>query len=465
VWATEAERRAFIESDGSVDDVLTLSVTNTGATQQDLDGLYLPFYATDANEDRVIAVSDGLAGTPGWQADVLEGRFTVVVHLRGALGWEQTRMVGVHLCRRGRAALWPERIHFADPFLLRESFTRAEGTVVFPNSEHRRLVAQDATVRTSRTATWVLDVPTVGPQQMVAYCEAGQVSVAVRRLDDGLALAHRAAALTSTGEGAPIQAAQRTLLEALTATEASGWELDQARVAVGALAACETLSAVPRYERLRRAIKACLDARELVRRARPVMVSSSQVEPVLLYLLQQIDLQREEADLRTPRPDDLEVSLRYLLDFAAWWRRDGVRDWRSGMRETDFQRQLRHYLGIRVDDPDTLMRELPIERGRVDFLLIDTPVELKAVLLTGGRTEPYLQQVAAYVAARGSSVGVLMVLDTTDRSAERTHLPPLGDQVSVKLVPAVASAGKPTEPTLLVVLILDALPPHPSDLR
>lgn len=280
MWEIRAERLAFIEPDGSLHDVLIQRLTNTGSIATVLDGQCLPFFATDSESDHVIAVSDGLAGNPRWEAAVLHGEFTVVTHLRGSLGPGEALQVGVHLHRDGRVAAWPDRIHFFDPCLFRDVSpdepVEALATLVFPATEYRRVVPEGAVMRTSRAVAWRWRVCEPGLRQMSAYCESGSVSQRVRRLDDGLALAYRVAALCATGEAdeAPTREAHDTLLEMLSIDGFAGWEVERARASLKAFVMLDGRPPVEQFASLRTLIEECTRARDVIASADASPVSS-----------------------------------------------------------------------------------------------------------------------------------------------------------------------------------------------
>jgi len=192
------------------------------------------------------------------------------------------------------------------------------------------------------------------------------------------------------------------------------------------------------------------------------MPQSDRLVDILRFTIQNVRNEIIKHGIRNPPPRSLHTVVGHLLRFADSCRRGSPFD--KKVREKDFHRHLQIFLQGAANGP--VESEVDMGRGRIDLLLDDTPIELKAQKLGKDPklgVSQYLQQAANYASDRSVATGVLVVLDITDRTHEKQHSAPLSTSVDVCAVQSRRSIGG-TSYTTLVVLVIEAFPPNPSSL-
>ncbi len=200
----------------------------------------------------------------------------------------------------------------------------------------------------------------------------------------------------------------------------------------------------------------CLQLRPKNNAAKEVVIAQDSLARSIMEL-------KNKHVISMPMPDRFHESLQILLMFCQSLRKSPF-DWAKDYSEKAFQSRLHQFL---CDTQNSVEREVATGPGRVDFLLINTPVELKAIPLKddpGKIAGQHSQQAADYASIRGYGIGILLVLDTQNRSAENAHRPHLSEECIVKPILSMVGVGG-TSTTLVVTITVGAFPPISSALK
>ncbi len=136
------------------------------------------------------------------------------------------------------------------------------------------------------------------------------------------------------------------------------------------------------------------------------------------------------SDFKTsPYPEEREI-ITCLINYAGYQLKDPSFT-NAEIDEKEFQRDLTRYLCIKIGRND-VFREIKSGRGFLDVLALGIPVELK-VFRGYEKLEHFagtsLPQVTQYTISQERSVGILCILDTSDRT---TATPNLIDDVMIR---------------------------------
>lgn len=424
-----------LHRDGEIDEYCSFTITNRSNTAFGLDH-WLQFIATDSPTNVVVGASDGLGGRPAYEADWLGGRFVVAARALGSLAPNESRTLGAHIRRSDRAWANDHKVSLDDPTFLEDlqalhaSTISAEVVLVFPRSETWRSVeAPRARTVTSRTAVWRLPVAREALFQIRAVWQRGAfVPRPVRDYDDRIANEYLGIAKSSATFD-PSAADASPAAVAIKSHAKLAEELEAGRVQV--------VTGGPRC--------------------------SNTATEALDRIMDEVSTLLAEDGRKEVLDAAFADTLMELLSFAEKQRQSGSQGWPSNVLEKQFQERLYDFLAARGA---TVLPEAVVGDGRIDFMLSETPIELKARPLGAQRVEQAMQnaqQAAEYAARKGRSVGILMVLDTSRRATD-IHGPRFDEDVVVRSIPAKDSLSGRSH-TVVVIFLLTAFPTKPSKLR
>lgn len=458
--SARVERRASIRVNGDVQDVLSLELRNETGEEHPLSG-WLSFLYTDTQTDLEL-VRDGGQEPSRWDAGpYLMGQFLVAVELSGYIPAGDRRLFAVRVLRRALAEVSDTEVFFSDPFLdLSLEFLGVRSidycaTVIFPADLVRREVVAAGAERTSRTATWNFGPSGGTPRQMRAKARRALLLSAPQRLDDAIAEVQRLLAVHALGETMGLDNLRQCLREVLPPPG----ELERELLPD---ADFEALGFKGREAYLRSLLEKVLAARARVIRENPFPAVALSVDATAEWLARRIEQSVSESQPASPLPPDLWTTLVTLLHYQSSQRKAPF-GWPKKVNEKQFQEQLHQFLEARGGPVE---REVQVAKGRIDFLLGATPVELKVRDLGGepvSGIEANLQQAAEYASSRGSGLAALLILDKHQHVAGGKHLAHHQQQLLVKPVPSASGVGGVSS-TLVVVFVVVAFPPTPSRL-
>lgn len=369
-------------------------------------------------------------------------------------------MVGLHVRRHEVAEASHQEVRIADPLRVLPSPVfggspiTASITCVFPRDQAlREVAAHQATWITTRMARWDGIAVGTGLKRHAARITDAFAPPATIAVDDAIAEVFRILCADSAAEFHDPADAIRALADVPAKYQAD------LRDITAHLSLYFSLPPVERYIRLRQLLPVLERIqRQLVVAPTPVSRDAKKVRAALLHDVRHAT---EKHHVQTPLPGSLARVVGELLRFNEECRLG--EPFKKSSKEAAFHNRLatftRGSIGITRSEEKT-------GRGKLDLMLDDTPVELKARCL-GRHPEKaitrHIPQAAAYASRRGVSVGVLAVLDKTDRRSAVGHDPPMSHQARVFVVPSRRSIAGPGH-TIVVAIAIEAFPPNPSSL-
>lgn len=462
------ERHSFIQTNGDVEDVLSIDLRNSGTVTHPINCL-LKFTYTDVKTEFICVRDKGGIWEPLHKRSVPIFEELLVApdeELPGSAKGVPAggrRILAVKVRRVGLADTDGSTLTFDDPLYaltfpeLRPRHIAYSATVIFPENKFpRKLRAQGAARATSRTATWNWrDALGMGKYlQMRVRQEHGVLPSAPRQIDDAIAAIHRCLADCILGEALELGPLQACLTDLLSSGLSSDVSFLEANVFT-------TLDQTEQEARLREVLRRLHELRaDVITADSPLDCTNPTVDALAEWISRKIERQMEQASIRTPIPPEASTALHALLLYLIYQRRDPTK-WGKLLKEKDFQERFQEFLGYRGINYE---REVRAAGGRVDFLIGSTPVELKVCKLEGNpaaKLGDYREQTAEYAAALNSGLGFLLVLDTYKYGPNSPHLPPPQDLVNVEPVPS--AWGKEGQSyTVVTSVIVPAYPPQPS---
>lgn len=460
-----------------VDDYFIVTISNEGKVDINLEH-FLKFGLTDSNNNQPICAADDLCDInvdpPGlyFEKSSNPGQDMVWVQARGLLRPNTARTIGIKLIRRGLIDDIDGQLQYGDPLFLGtfEDLNLAEisvkYTVVFPINADAEIQcfqvrAPHSQFATGRTATWELSPHQDEWQRIRAVLISGGLPIAAA-LDRCICGLLACKAESAANPRADIRRRIAEIAQTLKDEEAH-WEGTSFDGINKMLSDVVIANRSDRNELIRLALdelygiyKNCAKSRLRPSTTKDIIKAQELLERGIIDL-------RTQHSSKLPIPDRFHESLQILLMFVQSLRKVPY-DWSKDCSERAFQDRLHQFLS---DTQSPVEREVVTGPGRVDFLLINTPVELKAIPLTGEPNKTaaqHGQQAADYASLRGSGIGILLILDTQKRSPIKAHRPHLPDETNVGVFTSVPSLGG-TSNTIVVTLSIMAFPPAASSLK
>lgn len=453
------ERYSFVQQNGDIEEYVAYVLQNNGDSPFPLSGKYLKHDFTDS-VDTVLSVSDGLEAYGGCLYGSVDGIFRVGLELRGDIAPHGTRIIGAHVRRRKLADAQPDEAHLEDPLRIRSLSAFPGATLdalvvyVFPADDLRRkVVATGAKYTTTRLARWDYTPQPDVLERWRAKSQDATLPPATYGIDDAIAEIYRVVAADAAGTAHDTSEAIRFLDEIPEDFRKAAADARQF------LSEYWTHIFEQRQLRARQIALTIHSLRDRIAVA-PIPQDAKHLD-VLRFTTQAVLNKVSEHSIPSPPPRSLTTVVSHLLRFADSCRRGDPFD--KSVREQDFHRRLRTFLQGANGPVES---EVQMGRGRIDILLDDTPIELKAQKLGKNPAQGvsrHIQQAANYAADRRVSAGVLVILDLTDRTSETQHGAPLPRNIDVLAVPSRPAIGGKAY-TALVVLVIEAFPPNPSSL-
>lgn len=446
-------RTAKVIATGDVDDIITLTWTNPGSAALILPGA-LTFTYRDCPTTLVSARDREGTWEPRWH-DRLDEDEKLVIEPDGAIE-PGTRVMAVRTTRKRLAAVRDDAVSFRDPFYRMPlnaviSPPRYNATVLFPSLRQRTVIAPSAADTTSCTAVFEFGAAANHKLEYLpieADWKLTPLAASPTAIDDAIAHLRWAIALNALGELYDLDKVCSLCADlSLTLPHSE---------------ALATLSYWDRMRMLDTALKALETRRRQWLEAPPVparwaITAASHAEAIGREV---IGLLGTGAAI----PSNATDALIDLLEYQRL-QRDAPTKWRKPIKEAQFQERVSEFL---VGHGSMALREVPIAGGRADFLLGQTPIELKVDDLDP--TEPfakarrYLPQAAEYASARGLRLAILLVLDRHTFEGPHGYLPRPNEQVHVELVPSIPGIGGRSH-VAVITIVVTAFPPQPSQMR
>lgn len=459
-----------------VDDFIIFRLTNASTGEISLHD-HLIHRLTDANLNHPVQWADDISNNSSFpqlrkKIESDDGIDEFLIETRGTLKPGQTRTIGVRTIRKGLVAENGIGILYSDPIRLERSNSKiyrnlsVRYTVVYPPKDEiktYKITANGASIITARSATWDIS-PILGTQNRVLselteddLPIAGELDICICKL-----LSIKASAIVDLNYDCTPSVSD--IIRTLNAEEAlwEGVDFSGPKDAVTKILSVGTLD---RYAQIELALHAfyqlyreCVQGKPNPKRNAPkeILVTKRQIAGKAFEL-------RTKNLVTVPFPYRFAESLHYILQFAYSIRKTGYA-WPKKPLEKDFQAALHQYL---VNNGAPTERELSVGPGRVDILLIETPVEMKTVSLGNApnlAASKYQEQAAEYPSRLGYCIGILLILDTEDRSSEKLHTPHLPEETEVSVVESRPGVGGHSK-TLIVTIRVAAFPPKPSALK
>lgn len=457
------ERLAFVQPDGSVDSVQILELRNRGDVAASLSAtLDFEFKDSTTSYVRCWAQMDGKGWIPCYD-ELLPEEERFSLNIDGDLQSGSRRVVALKVRREDLAEVGDQKLNFNDPFYklplthLNATKVLYRATIIFPENAVRRRIEQRGAIRfTSRTASWDWgDAQGLGKHlQMRAENTLAVLPSAPRRLDDSIAEAYHAlASIALADEKLRLSSLRENLKGPLQTHVSAPNELfDDAAFA--------SLGAERQMDLMRELIDRLHAVRTRVMEGELFITVDETVLAHVERIAREIERKALKAGVKDRLPKDCADALVAALRYQHIQRHTANR-WSTSLNETEFQGHFQQYLTSSGLEPG---REVKIAGGRADFLLGQTPVELKVKDLQGNpanQIRHHLNQAAEYAAAKGRSLGVLIVLDEHPYRARGQHLPAVSEQVRVDVLSSEPGLSGSTS-TLVVSIIVPAFPPEPS---
>ncbi|QRN93986.1 hypothetical protein JRI60_33175 [Archangium violaceum] len=458
------ERYSFIQPNGDIEEYVAYALQNNGSTPHPLSGKHFHHGLTDS-ENTVLMASDGLSGFldphGGCEfATMPNGVFLVALNLRGHIAPGKARIVGVHVRRRKLANAQPNEANLDDPLTRREFSAfpdaRIEAVVVyvFPVDPIRREIsATGAILKTTRLVRWEYTPHPNILERWRARALDAILPPATFSIDDAIAEFYRVFAADAAGTvHEPAEAIR--LLEELPESFANA--TIEARQF---LIQYRTYPFEERQIRARQLVTTLHSLRDRIT-VTPMPLGAKHLD-VLRFTIQDVRNKIDEHGILSPPPRSLQTVVSHLLRFADSCRQGSP--FGKNVREKDFHQRLLTFLQG-ANGP--VQSEVTMGQGRIDLVLDDTPIELKAKKLGKNPAQGitrHFEQAASYASGRTVAAGVLVILDLTNHTHETQHSAPLSS--NIKVVPVKTKKTiRGTNHTVLVVLVIEAFPPTPSSL-
>jgi hypothetical protein len=468
----EVERLVLLKEDGSANDILAVTFRNPTSNEILLceGAIDLIFEYNDSATELIEVRDRGGRDRVLGAVDCIRSERSVFVPIEGGVPARGSRTVMVRVRHRdlARQVDGAGALFLDDPLYAWElsglpvSRVRYRADVVFPASDfRRRIVADDAQNKTSRTVSWDWGATMIpgGNLQMRAHQERGAVVLAPRRLDDAIAEVYRLIFKSHVGVW-PDTERLRELLRYPSIVSRIG----QAEV----LPDETQLVDMGHDERvgLFRALLVRLHTmrKEIIDKPGAEVVVAEDTEERAERIARKAERLRQEKGITAPFPRDADAALIEVLHYQARLRQDPS-PWPERLKESDFHKHVAGCLGNRKPPPGS---EVPLAGGFLDLKLGDTPIELKVANLHGDparRTARFRPQIAAYAAGCGKGLAILLVLDRYIYPEGDLGPPGLDEQWRVDVEKThVGVSGEPTHVIVVTIVVLARLT-APSSLR
>lgn len=467
----EVERFVVIRDDGSADDVLAVTLQNSTDSDAPLaeDGVRFVFEYRDKSADFITARDWGGSIVVKDAEDALRTERCVRVPAEGVVPAHGTRTLAVYVRFRNFVRvsnagelMLDDPLYALDLLALPVARIGYRATVVFPGDFFRRkLVADNAQITTSRTASWEwgAGAATDGYLQMRADQRRGVTGSVSRKLDDAIAEVYRNLVRSYIQYWPETDRLRKLLCDPYIAPRiASEGNLpdEEALLEMRHDVRAELYRALlTRLFEVRKAIFAegevgILTADGTVERAEEIFRHAEKL--------------RDKDGVTAPWPQNADEVLLAILHYQEGLRKR-PRRWPDKLDEGEFHQHFAEMLSARGM---TLHSEVLLSAGRVDVLLGETPIELKIADLKGQSDETirdHYAQAVEYAISSGKGLVILVVLDTHSYPELAPGPPGAPEQCQVETVPTLKGvSGAPTHVVVITVVVLARLP-RPSKLR
>lgn len=437
-------RTALVQDDHRVVDVLAILLHNDSTAVVPVPAR--TFVYTDAARVEHIAVRENVDWQPDWDRyDPEIGRTLYVVRPTiTELPPGEHHVLAVKVTRTGCLTEGDGELRFSDPMLDLESgrTTQLRTTVVFRDSFIRSEVHAPGALTTEQTATWDRGVDTLTP--CTATQRQAKLCTTPRSLENAIAELHYLFSCVISGDGVSLADYSRLM-----------GDLQDSRAVVPRAADFAALSWPRQLQWIERQLLLCAKFRSNLATRSPAL-SIANEEHLVAHACRELQKHQPRTQFL---PSDLYERLVSLCRFVTEHRRCPNK-WSASVKESELQRHLRLFLSGR----GPVESEVQSSSGRIDFLLGQTPVELKCRSLgPGASIRGHLQQAAAYATSRGAQVACLLILDTFRASTDFHEQHPTAD-VTVHRVRSV-SGMRDALSTLVVVFVVRARTTKPSALK
>lgn len=440
------ERLIFLTPSGAAHEVMSFDLMNTGHEDLNLEPRWIEFRFSDAPTRLLQAVCGG--AEPAYDHEETVNTWTYRLGAGGVIPKGHAQRHAVLVERHGLAtvgadgALAIAEASFNDQFVGADAPFVRNDVLVFPQRATHRCVEAQANRVSTRVAAFTGNAP---HHRLVASCARRGAARGVALLDDMIAECYRRLASTLVDtQVAPASSQDLAVLARLTAQ------------VLGDAAFVQELSATDEWS-LREAVDTLWTVRDSVASSLPAPMSSDYILRIAETRVREVEaFLAANPTRRVPR--DLGEVLLCSLRFLSSCQRDAPR-WKSSTPDEEALHDALQVFFTAAELAAT--RELEVNNGRLDLLVQDVPMELKADTFGGDVVrlhEAHGQQAAEYAVRTEQPVGILLGLDLSPPST--VHGPQLDERIRV--LPARSSTGQETP---IVTILASAYQSKPSSLQ